>query len=470
MSSTQGTLAQWRDRLRRRELSPAELVSTVADAIEADQSTNAFISFDREAALKAALKADISSPLAGIPIAVKDNISLLDQPTRCASRFLAPYRAPYDATAISLLKQAGGIPLGRTNMDEFAMGASGENSAYGFTRNPQAPDHIPGGSSSGSAAAVAAGTAIASLGSDTGGSIRQPAGHCGIVGLKPTYGRVSRYGLVAFASSLDQIGPMTQTVEDAAILLQAISGYDDKDSTSANQPVPNFEAALGKDIKGLKIGIPSEYFTSGNHPGISLATQNAIKQLETLGAELVEITLPHAEAVVAAYYIIACAEASSNLSRFDGVRYGQRAEDVQDLMDLFSQSREAGFGPEVKRRIILGTYVLSSGYYDAYYARAQKVRSLVAKDFAEAFLKADIIVGPTSPAPAPKIGDSAQDHLQTYLADIYTIPANLAGLPAISIPCGTVQEGNSTLPVGFQMIAPHFREDLLLKTGFALGK
>lgn len=470
MSSIQGTLAQWRDRLRRREISPVELVNLAADAIEADRTTNAFISLDREAALKEAAGADIDSPLAGIPIAVKDNINIIGQPTRCASRLLAPYTSPYDATAISLLRRAGGIPLGRTNMDEFAMGASGENSAYGFTRNPKAPEHIPGGSSSGSAAAVAAGTAIAALGSDTGGSIRQPAGHCGLVGLKPTYGRVSRYGLVAFASSLDQIGPMTQTVEDAAILLQAIAGHDIKDSTSASQPVPDFAASLGRDIKGLKVGVPAEYVTSGNHPGVSDAVQNTLRRLEGMGAELVEINLPHAEAVVAAYYIIACAEASSNLSRFDGVRYGKRAENAADLMDLFSQTREEGFGAEVKRRIILGTYVLSSGYYDAYYARAQKVRSLVARDFADAFGKADVIVGPTSPTPAPKIGESARDHLQTYLADIYTIPANLTGLPAISIPCGTVEEEGSVLPIGFQIFAPHFREDLLFQTGSALEK
>ena len=411
-----------------------------------------------------------TGPLAGVPIAVKDNICTKGQKTTCSSKMLENFVPTYDAQAVKQLEDAGMVILGKTNMDEFAMGASGENSAYGVTRNPNASDHIPGGSSSGSAAAVAARTAIAALGSDTGGSIRQPAGHCGIVGLKPTYGRVSRYGLVAFASSLDQIGPMAQTVEDAAILLQAISGHDPKDSTSADQPVPDFEAALGKDIKGLKVGIPAEYFTSGNHAGVSEAVRNTVSQLESLGAELVEIRLPHADAVVAAYYIIACAEASSNLSRFDGVRYGQRAQDVNGLMELFSRTREEGFGPEVKRRIILGTYVLSSGYYDAYYSRAQKVRSLVARDFAEAFKKADIIVGPTSPAPAPKIGDSALDHLQTYLADIYTIPANLAGLPAISVPCGSVKEGGAELPIGFQMTAPHFREDLLLKTGFALGK
>lgn len=465
----QGTIAQWRERLRKKEISPVELVNLTADAIESD-TTNAYISCDRQAALKQAESVDVNSPLAGIPIAIKDNINVLGQPTRCASQLLAPFVSPYDATAISLLKQAGGIPLGRTNMDEFAMGASGENSSFGITRNPHAPDHIPGGSSSGSAAAVAGHTSIAALGSDTGGSIRQPAGHCGIVGLKPTYGRVSRYGLVAFASSLDQIGPMTQTVEDSAILLNAICGHDKKDSTSANVEVPNFESFLGRDIKGLRIGVPTEYISSGNHPAISTALQNNIKELENLGAEIVEINLPHAEAVVAAYYIIACAEASSNLSRFDGIRYGKRAENTNGLIELFSRTRNEGFGPEVKRRIILGTYVLSSGYYDAYYTRAQKVRALVAKDFSEAFEKVDLIAGPTSPTPAPRIGDAAENHLQTYLADIYTIPANLTGLPAMSIPAGTAEVGPATLPIGFQLIAPHFREDLLLQTGFALGK
>lgn len=465
----QGTIAQWRERLRKKEISPVELVNLTADAIESD-TTNAYISCDRQAALKQAESVDVNSPLAGIPIAIKDNINVFGQPTRCASQLLAPFVSPYDATAISLLKQAGGIPLGRTNMDEFAMGASGENSSFGITRNPHAPDHIPGGSSSGSAAAVAGHTSIAALGSDTGGSIRQPAGHCGIVGLKPTYGRVSRYGLVAFASSLDQIGPMTQTVEDSAILLNAICGHDKKDSTSANVEVPNFESFLGRDIKGLRIGVPTEYISSGNHPAIATALQNNIKELENLGAEIVEINLPHAEAVVAAYYIIACAEASSNLSRFDGIRYGKRAENTNGLIELFSRTRNEGFGPEVKRRIILGTYVLSSGYYDAYYTRAQKVRALVAKDFTEAFEKVDLIAGPTSPTPAPRIGDAAENHLQTYLADIYTIPANLTGLPAMSIPAGTTEVGPATLPIGFQLIAPHFREDLLLQTGFALGK
>ena len=465
-------------KIQAKEVTVEEAVKAAIASIKAkEEKINSFVTIDEEGALKNAAEVqakidagELKGALAGVPVAIKDNMCTEGLLTTCSSKILYNFIPTYTAEAVKRLEDAGCVIVGKTNMDEFAMGASGENSAYGITRNPEAPDRIPGGSSSGSAAAVASATAVAALGSDTGGSIRQPAGHCGIVGLKPTYGRVSRYGLVAFASSLDQIGPMTRTVEDAAILLQAISGHDRKDSTSANCPVPDFEAALGRDVKGLKVGIPSEYFTSGNHPGISEAVQNTVKQLESLGAELVEVNLPHADAVVAAYYIIACAEASSNLSRFDGVRYGKRAEDAAGLVELFSRTREEGFGPEVKRRIILGTYVLSSGYYDAYYSRAQKVRSLVARDFAEAFSRADIIVGPTSPAPAPKIGDSALDHLQTYLADLYTIPANLAGLPAMSSPCGTVRESGMELPVGFQMMAPHFREDLLLKTGFALGK
>ena len=467
MSSIQGTLAQWRDRLRRKELSPAELVNLTADAIEADRTTNAYISFDRKAALRAAAAADTASPLAGIPIAVKDNINVLGQPTRCASRLLAPYASPYDATSIRLLKAAGGIPLGRTNMDEFAMGASGENSAYGVTRNPNAPDHIPGGSSSGSAAAVASATAIAALGSDTGGSIRQPAGHCGIVGLKPTYGRVSRYGLVAFASSLDQIGPMTRTVEDAAILLQAISGHDPKDSTSSDEPVPDFEAALGRDVKGLKVGIPAEYFTSGNHPGISKAVQNTVKQLESLGAELVEISLPHADAVVAAYYIIACAEASSNLARFDGVKYGYRTQNFANLEEMYENTRSEGFGDEVKRRIMLGTYVLSSGYYDAYYKKAKFTQKLMQGMFQEAFQKADLILCPTAPDTAFKFGENSDDQVKTYMNDILTVTVNITGLPALSFPCGFDGKG---LPVGCQLIGDKFSEQQLLNTAYAYEK
>ena len=459
------------------EIKIAEVLDAVYESEEQNKELNCFITLCRERAYSKGSEiqkridaGEYISPLAGVPIGIKDNIAVKDVKMTCGSHMLENYVPPVSAAAVEKLEEAGLIIVGKLNMDEFAMGSTGETSYYGAVLNPVDKTRVPGGSSSGAAAAVAAGIIPLALGSDTGGSVRQPAAFCGIVGVKPTYGRVSRYGLVAFASSLDQIGPMTQTVEDAAILLQAISGHDRKDSTSANCPVPDFEAALGRDVKGLKVGIPSEYFTSGNHPGISEAVQNTVKQLENLGAELVEVNLPHADAVVAAYYIIACAEASSNLSRFDGVRYGKRAEDAAGLVELFSRTREEGFGPEVKRRIILGTYVLSSGYYDAYYSRAQKVRSLVARDFAEAFSRADIIVGPTSPAPAPKIGDSALDHLQTYLADIYTIPANLAGLPAMSIPCGTVRESGMELPVGFQMMAPHFREDLLLKTGFALGK
>lgn len=471
MSQIKGTLAEWRGKLRDKEVSPAELVNLIADSIEqGDEQTNAYLSFDRDAALELAAGVNVDSPLAGIPIGVKDNISVLGQPTRCASKLLDSYVAPYDASCIRLMKENGGIPLGRMNMDEFAMGSTGENSAYGATLNPHAPLYTTGGSSSGSAAAVAAGTALAALGSDTGGSIRQPASHCGVVGLKPTYGRVSRYGLVAFASSLDQIGPITRNVEDAAILLSSICGHDLHDSTSSDHPVPRFEEAVGKDIKGLRIGYPLEYRSSGNHPDVTAAVERSLRQLESLGAEIVDVSLPHAEAVVAAYYIIACAEASSNLSRFDGIRYGCRAEDARDLVEIYEKTRECGFGAEVKRRIILGTYVLSSGYYDAYYGRALKVRSLIAQDFSSAFGKVDLIVGPAAPAPAPRLGAAAMDHIQTYLADIYTIPANLAGLPGISVPCGMANQDGVSLPVGLQMVAPHFREDRLISAGHALEK
>ena len=465
------TLVEWRDCLRRGEVSSVELVNMVLESIaQGDERIHAYLSYDKEAAIQLAHQTSPNLPLAGIPIAIKDNISVLGQPTRCASRLLAPYIAPYDATAISLMKAAGGIPLGRLNMDEFAMGSTGENSAFGPTLNPHALGHVPGGSSSGSAASVAAGTAIAALGSDTGGSIRQPASHCGVVGLKPTYGRVSRYGLVAFASSLDQIGTITRDVRDAAVLLETICGYDSKDSTSQNQPVEHFEDYVGRDIKDKKIGVPKEYMTSGNHPGVTQAVQSALDRLESLGAELVEISLPHAEAVVSVYYIVACAEASSNLSRFDGVRYGQRSPQARDLNEVFELSREEGFGPEVKRRIILGTYVLSSGYYDAYYSRAQRVRSLVAQDFTEAFTKVDLIAGPTAPTPAPLLGASEIDHLQTYLEDIYTVPANLAGLPGISVPCGVAEIAGACLPVGLQLLAPHFKEGELITAGYALEK
>lgn len=460
-----GTISHWRRQLCTGALSPAELVQELADTIKQhNPALNAYISWDTEAALAEAAQADLSKPLGGIPLAIKDNICLQNQPTRCASRILENFISPYDATAISRLRAMGAIPFGRTNMDEFAMGSTGENSAFGATANPVNPAHVPGGSSSGSAAAVAGGLAIAALGSDTGGSIRQPASHCGIVGVKPTYGRVSRYGLVAYASSLDQIGPLTQNVEDAALILNAICGHDAKDSTSARKDVPDFMAGLGQSIKGCRIGLPREYSSEGNAPAVKAALERSIRALTDLGAEITEISLPHTEAVVSAYYIIACAEASSNLSRFDGIRYGYRAQGTNGLDDLYSKTRETGFGPEVKRRIILGTYVLSSGYYDAYYARAQKVRSLVARDFSEAFKQVDLIIGPTAPTPAPLLHDKTMTPLQVYLADIYTVPANLAGLPGISLPCP--QE--SSLPVGIQLLAPPFAEVNMLRVASAL--
>lgn len=460
-----GTISHWRKQLQNGSISPTELVEEIARSIETrNPATNAYLSWNKEAALAEAAKADLSLPLGGIPVAIKDNICLAGEPTRCASRMLENFVSPYNATAVEKLRAAGAIPFGRTNMDEFAMGSYGENSAFGATDNPAAPGHVPGGSSSGSAAAVAGGMAIAALGSDTGGSIRQPASHCGVVGLKPTYGRVSRYGLVAFASSLDQIGPITQNVEDAATVLNAICGHDAKDSTSSAISTENFAAELGQDIKGLRIGLPKEYLSSGNDAAVSAALEQSIRTLTDLGAEITEISLPHAEAVVAAYYIIACAEASSNLSRFDGIRYGFRADNTAGLDELYSRTRETGFGPEVKRRIILGTYVLSSGFYDAYYAKAQKVRSLVAGDFTAAFGQTDLILGPVAPTPAPRLKDTSLSPLQTYLSDIYTIPANLAGLPGISIPCP--QPGS--LPTGIQLLAPHFAETRLLRAAYAL--
>ncbi len=461
-----GSISHWRHLLTTGAITPTELVEETARAIEErNPSINAYISWDKESALAAAAQADLSLPLGGIPIAVKDNICIKGAPTRCASRMLDTFSSPYDATAITRLRAAGAIPFGRANMDEFAMGSFGKNSAYGPTDNPAAPGHAPGGSSSGSAAAVAGGMAIAALGSDTGGSIRQPASHCGIVGMKPTYGRISRYGLVAFASSLDQIGPLTQNVEDAALLLNALCGHDEKDSTSSTEPTTDFTAGLGQSIKGVRIGLPKEYLSDGNDPAVTAALQTAISKLTEQGAEIVEISLPHAEAVVGAYYIIACAEASSNLSRFDGIRYGHRAEGTNGLDNLYCRSRAEGFGPEVKRRIILGTYVLSSGFYDAYYAKAQKVRALVAQDFTEAFKQVDFILGPVAPTPAPTLQGNDMTPLQIYLADIYTIPANLAGLPGISVPC---PQPAGTRPVGVQLLGRHFAEADLLHVASAL--
>lgn len=464
LSST--SLTYWRKQLVEKAISPVELTEELARAMEErNPRINAFISWDKEAALAAAAKADVSLPLGGLPLAIKDNICVLGEPTRCASRMLDSFRAPYDATAVARLRAAGAIPFGRTNMDEFAMGSAGENSAYGATLNPADEAHVPGGSSSGSAAAVAAGMALAALGSDTGGSVRQPASHCGVVGLKPTYGRISRYGLVAFASSLDQIGTMTHNVDDAALLLQTLSGHDAMDSTSSRASVGDYLSALHNGVRGMRIGLPKEYLSGGNDPAVASALEMAVRVLQDAGAELVELSLPHTEAVVSAYYIIACAEASSNLARYDGIRYGFRVSDARGLDDLYSRTRETGFGAEVKRRIILGTYVLSSGFYDAYYAKAQRVRALVAQDFSQAFEKVDLILGPVAPTPAPKLHAADMTPLQTYLADIYTVPANLAGLPGISVPS---PRGANELPVGVQLLAPHFEEARMLQAAAAL--
>ncbi len=454
------SLTELQARLRAKEISPADIIRDLAARHDAvDGKVNGYLRFDADAALKAAADADVSLPLGGLPIAIKDNINVTGEGCTCASKILEPYKAPYDATVAAKLRAAGAVFLGRTNMDEFAMGSSTENSAFLQTRNPWNLDTIPGGSSGGSAAVVAADEAIAALGSDTGGSIRQPAALCGCVGFKPTYGRVSRYGLIAFASSLDQIGPLTKTTADSALLLNIIAGHDSMENTSRPVDVPDYTAALNRPVKGLKIGIPKEYFIDGIDSEVAAAVKKAIDWYAAEGAEIIDISLPHTSYAVAAYYVIATAEASANLARFDGVRYGRRAADATDMISVYRKSRAQGFGPEVKRRIILGTYVLSSGYYDAYYNRAQKVRQLLRRDFEQAFQTCDLILTPTSPTPAFRAGEKTQDPLQMYLADIFTIAVNLAGVPGISIPCGLT---NAKLPVGLQLIGPHFGEESLL--------
>ena len=452
-----------RNVLDRREAAPAEVLDSVYGRIDAiDPKVKAFVTLTREQAAKMAANG-ASGVLAGIPIAIKDNICTKGIKTTCSSRMLENFTPPYESTVTARLAAAGYVIPGKTNLDEFAMGSSTENSAFFTTRNPYDLDRIPGGSSGGSAAAVCAGMCAAALGSDTGGSIRQPASLCGVVGLKPTYGRVSRYGLVAFASSLDQIGPITKTVKDAAILLNIIAGHDPCDSTSAPLPVPDFTKAAGKDIKGLRVGIPKEYFIPGMDKEVEDAVRAAIRQLESLGAVPVEVSLPHTGYAIATYYILATSEASSNLARYDGVKYGFRAEG-KDLMEMYMNTRAKGFGPEVKRRIMLGTYALSSGYYEAYYGRAQQVRTLIKRDFEEAFKAADIIATPTSPTAAFKVGEKAADPLQMYLSDIFTISINLAGLPGMSIPCGFTGEG---LPIGLQLIGRHFDEESVIRVGHA---
>ena len=462
------TLTELREQLRTRAASPVEALDAIERRIAAvDPLIHAYLHRDLDQARSLAASADITLPLGGVPIAIKDVLNVAGQPCACASKILRGYTAPYDATAIARLRAAGAIPFGRTNMDEFAMGSSTENSGIHPTANPWDLSRIPGGSSGGSAAVVAAGAACAALGSDTGGSIRQPAALCGCVGLKPTYGRVSRFGLVAFASSLDQIGPFSKTVRDCALLLNVISGHDPQDSTSVTQPVPDFTAALGPDLKGIRLGMPREYFIAGIDPQVDSAVRQAIRQCESLGAEIVEVSLPHTDHAVAVYYILATAEASANLARFDGVRYGYRAANPANLLDHYGRTREEGFGPEVKRRIILGTYVLSSGYYDAYYLRAQKVRTLIRRDFTQAFEKVDAIICPTSPEPAFKAGERTGDPLKMYLADIFTIATNLAGNPGISIPCGFAETGGAKLPIGLQLIGKPFEEAALLAIAHA---
>ena len=446
------TIAELQPLLRRREVSPRNVLDLLRARIEeVEPKIDAYLSIDFEAAAKEAEGADVNLPLGGVPIAIKDIISVAGQPCTCASKILRNYRAPYDATVIRRLRAAGAIPFGKTNMDEFAMGSSTENSSVKLTHNPWDLSRVPGGSSGGSAAAVAADGAFGGLGTDTGGSIRQPAALSGVVGLKPSYGRVSRFGVVAFASSLDQVGPLTKTVRDGALIMNAIAGHDPQDSTSLNEPVPDYAAALGRDLKGIRLGLPKEYMIEGTDPQVKTAIDAAVKQLQSLGAEIVDVSLPHTDYAIATYYIIATAEASANLARFDGVRYGHRAENPKDLLDHYGRTREEGFGAEVKRRIILGTYVLSSGYYDAYYLRAQKVRQLIRQDFAKAFEKVDAIVSPTSPVPAFKLGERTADPLQMYLADIFTNAANLAGICGISLPCGFANVDGHRLPIGLQL-------------------
>ncbi len=465
------SIAELAGLLDAKSISSVELTQAVIARTKAvDDRVKAFNSFDEADALVQAAASDARRAagqargvIEGIPVGLKDVISVAGQPLTASSKMLANFVSPYDATVTQKLKQAGAICWGRLNLDEFAMGSSTENSAFDTTRNPYDLDCVPGGSSGGSAAAVAAGEAIATLGSDTGGSIRQPASLCGVVGLKPTYGLVSRYGLIAFASSLDQIGPFTRTVEDAAIMLGAIAGHDERDSTSFKTEIPDYRAALKTKKGPWKLGIPKEYFGEGLDPEVAAAVQKAIDYYRSIGCEIKEVSLPHTEYGVGVYYIIATAECSSNLARYDGVRYGHRSKEAKDITELYFKSRAEGFGPEVKRRIILGTYVLSSGYYDAYYLRAQKVRTLIRNDFLEAYKSVDAILTPTSPTPAFKRGAKA-DPLAMYLCDVYTIGVNLAGLPGISVPCGFSSGG---LPVGLQIIGQPFREAEMLTIAHA---
>ncbi|MFZ5451808.1 MAG: Asp-tRNA(Asn)/Glu-tRNA(Gln) amidotransferase subunit GatA [Thermodesulfobacteriota bacterium] len=457
--------------LARREVSPVEVTEQLLARIASvDGQLNSYLTVDADGARAQAKAAEAriaggeGAPLTGVPLALKDVLVTKGLRTTCGSKILENFVPPFDATVCARLRSAGAVFLGKVNMDEFAMGSSTENSAFGTTCNPWNREYIPGGSSGGSAAAVAADLCLGSLGSDTGGSIRQPACHCGVVGLKPTYGLVSRYGLVAYASSLDQIGPLTKEVRDAALLLNCIAGYDHRDSTSVDQAVPDYLAGLGREIKGLKIGVPKEYFGEGLDPEVAAAVQAALKTLEGLGAVLVEVSLPHTEYAVAVYYVVAVAEASSNLARYDGVKYGLRVEG-RNLLEMYGATRTKGFGAEVRRRIMLGTYALSAGYYDAYYRKASQVRALIRGDFDRAFQECDLVATPVSPTPAFRLGEKLDDPLTMYLSDIFTISANLAGVPGISVPCGFSGTG---LPIGLQLMGPPFGEAVLLQAAYAL--
>jgi aspartyl-tRNA(Asn)/glutamyl-tRNA(Gln) amidotransferase subunit A len=456
------------------ECTSEQLTAALATRIrERDPQIRAYVTVDEAAAMAQARAADAAraggaqGPLLGVPLGIKDLLNVEGQPCTCSSRILEGYRSPYDATVIARLRAAGAVFLGRTNMDEFAMGSSTENSAFQVTRNPADLERVPGGSSGGSAAALAAGEAIATLGTDTGGSIRQPAAFCGCTGLKPTYGRVSRYGLTAFASSLDQIGPMTKTVEDAAVLLGVMAGADPMDSTSLAMPVPDYTESLREDLKGIRLGLPREYFVDGMDTAVRDSVEAAVETCRSLGAEIMPVSLPHTQYAIAVYYIIATAEASANLARFDGVRYGRRAEGATDPIDMYGKTRAQGFGAEVKRRIILGTYVLSSGYYDAYYLKAQKVRTLIRRDFEDAFRTCDALLAPVTPTPAFRVGENTDDPLKMYLSDVFTATANLAGICALAVPSYPTPEG---LPVGLQILGPAFGEGRVLHIGHAFEK
>ena len=471
MNLFQRTIRDLHQMLVDREISSVELTESVLSQIDAvGEKTKAYLVVTRDLALRQAKDADDRlrakrdvRPLTGIPIALKDVLCVKDVVSTAGSKILKGFTPPYSATVVDRLEAEGAVFLGKTNCDEFAMGSSNENSGYGPVHNPWALDRVPGGSSGGSAAAVASGEAIAGLGSDTGGSIRQPAALTGIVGFKPTYGRVSRYGLIAFASSLDQIGPMTRDVVDCALLLQAIAGHDSRDSTSSTHPVPDYLSTLRNGVGGMRLGVPKEYFVAGMEPAVEQAIRDAIRLLEQQGASIEEVSLPHSDVALPAYYIIAPAEASSNLARYDGVRYGHHAEGARNLIEDYMQTRQQGFGAEVKRRIMLGTYALSSGYYDAYYLQAQKVRTLIIEDFKRAFEKVDALLGATSPTVAFPLGAKTQDPVAMYLNDIITIPANLGNVCGISVPCG-LADG---LPIGLQIIAPGFREDTALQVAYA---